>query len=306
VRYPYERFITFLISRKIDVSEALERVELPPVGDMGIADRKEKIRKTAPPSLVRYLGQSRNDRELVFRDGILDWASENGILSLWQRQKEFGRKIDLGLEEASNIFLNANARTILGTMLLADASPDEITEVIREQFSIDVDRDILASFKNIFWDVGGMGRKSWEDFIPELYDDQRQIVALGMRGMKPNDIRYAIGAEVPSDPKDVLQDILTHAHNQFKQAMSSASPGNFGAFRWADLATKVASVMSSSHLGSFGGDGEEEFPRRGVEGMFSVVVESPKIVSLDDLDGELSKTKSAIDRAIEDTAKKPL
>ena len=304
MRYPYERFLNFLITRKLDVNECLGRIDLPEVGDMGLADRKERIRETAPPALLRYLKQSRNDRALVFRDGILDWSETQGFRELWERQKEFGRKIVPAVETASNLFLNPNSRTVLGTMLLAETSTEEITEVIREQFSVQIQLEVIQQFTSLFWDVPLMGRCDWEDFLPMLDDDQRQILALGMRGLASDDIRYAIGSEAPSKPKDVLQDILTHAHHQFRQAMTSANPMSSGAFRWADLATKVANAMSGSRGGGggFGDDDSAPPPREGAASMFSVVVEPPDIVTLDDLEGEIGRTKSAIDQAMEDQA----
>jgi hypothetical protein len=295
LRYPYERFIIFLLSRKVDVNEVFEGIDLPEVGLLGLADRRERIRESAPPALLRYLLDP--SPRLIFRDGILGWADDHGVLELWERQREFGRKIDVGLEGASNIFLNPQARTVLGTMLLSDASPDEISDVIKGQFSLEFNSSVLACFKRIFWDLEGMGRKEWERFLPELSADQRHVLAMGVKGLRPDDIRYAIGAETSSNPKDVLQDILTHAHHQFRQAMNTANPASAGAFKWADLATKVASAIGSARGGGRGE--EEEIPGTAAAGMFSVTVESPKIVTLDDLEGEIAQNQTALERAIE-------
>jgi len=296
LRYPYERFITFLLSRKVDVNEVFEHIDLPQVGLLGLADRRERIRESAPPALLRYMKDP--SKKMVFRDGILAWANDRGVLELWERQREFGRKIDSGLEGASNIFLNPQARTVLGTMLLSDAPPDEISEVIKEQFSLEFSSPVLACFRRIFWDLEGMGRKEWEYFLPELAADQRHILSMGIKGLRPNDIRYAIGAETESKPKEVLQDILTHAHHQFRQAMTSANPASAGAFKWADLATKVAGAIGASRGG--GGRGEDdEIPGTAAAGMFSVVVESPRVVTLDDLEGEIAQNQTALERAME-------
>ncbi|KKM06445.1 hypothetical protein LCGC14_1743920 [marine sediment metagenome] len=300
MRYPYERFIAFLISRKADVNGILERIELPAVGDMGIADRKERMRETAPPAILRYLRQNRHDLKLVFRDGILDWAEKNDIRCLWERQKEFGRKIVPALESASNIFLNPYSRTVLGAMMLAEAPIEELVEVMDQQFSTEVTSDIISYFSSLFWDVKTMGRQGWDEFIPTLDDEQRHVIDLGARGGRPDDLRYAIGAATPSKPKEVLQDILTHAHHQFKQAIAAPHPAAHNVFKWADLATKVVSSMRS---GGFGGDGDEPNPRQVAPSLFSITIEEPRIISLDDLDGEIAAHKTALDRAMEDLAK---
>ncbi len=189
-------------------------------------------------------------------------------------------------------------------MLLAEASTEEIVEVIKEQFSLQITHEVIQYFTAIFWDVEGMGRRAWEDFIPLLDDDQRQVVALGIRGLTPDDIRYAIGSETPSNPKEVLQDILTHARHQFRQAMSSANPMASGAFKWAELAIKASNAMSSSRSGGggSGGDEGEGPPREAVASMFSVTVEPPNVVTLDELEGEIGRTKTALDQAREDQA----
>lgn len=270
---------------------------------MGIADRKERIRETAPPALLRYLKQDRYDRKLIFRNGILEWAEENGIGALWERQVEFGRKIIPALEEASNAFLNPHSRTVLGTMLLAESPFDEIVDVMQRQFSVAIDQDIVGYFKSLFWDTEAMGRTDWDRFLEDLNDEQRPVIALGARGMDTGDIRYAIGAESPSSPDDVLQDILTHAHRQFKQAMSSIHPEASGAFKWADLATKVANSISKQT--NFVATEKDDQPHGYdvAENMFSVVIEKPRIITLDDLQGEVSQNKTALDRAMEENAR---
>ncbi|RKX67356.1 MAG: hypothetical protein DRP42_00730 [Tenericutes bacterium] len=299
--YPYERFVTFLLSRKVDVNGALARIELPTIGAMGLADRKDEIRSTAPIALLRWLQQPISQPDLLFREGVLEWAGTQGFRGLWERQVEFGRLIDEDLERATNIFLNPHARTVLGTLLLAESSFEDMAQVLLDQFSIELTLEMLTPYRQIFWDMDVMGRTAWEKFIPELDDEQRHIIALGLRGLKPNDIRYAIGSEVASDPSDVLQDILTHAHNQFRQAMSMANPGSAGAFRWAELANRTISTMANTKK-NFGGGEEDGVSNEMAGNMFSVELEVPKIISLDELQGDVSASTSVLDRAIEEHA----
>lgn len=268
---------------------------------MGIADRKELIRSSAPPSLLRYLKQERDDNELRFKDGILEWAESNGIRPLWERQIEFGRRIDTNLELASNVFLNPHARTALGSLLMAETPIDEAIEVVGSQNGLDVTPASITVFQDLFWDVSLVGRNGWARFLEELEEEQRSILALGVRGMRPNDIRYAMGTPRPSSPQEVLQDILDHAHNQFRQAMAAPNPAAHGAFKWAELATKVATSLPGGSKGR-GGFGDEVEAQPISSNMFSVVVEEPRIVTLDDLEGEIAKNKTALDRAIEERA----
>jgi hypothetical protein len=56
--------------------------------------------------------------------------------------------------------------------------------------------------------------------------------------------------------------------------------------------------MSNPRFG--GGGGDDDVPLEAAAGMFSVIIEEPRIFTLDDLDGEISKTKTALDRAMEE------
>ena len=286
MQYPYERFLRFLVSRKVDLAQALNRLGLPRVGDLWVSDCRSRFRKTAPVIVRRYLDS--DDQVVIFRDGFLEWAKSEQILGLWEIQPEFANgSPSANLDIAFRVFVNPTARAVLGMLLLSKASRDESAAIIKERFDIVIPSEALDLYISLFWDVAAMGRTCWPRFVASLLTkEERHYVSYGVQDPTTDEIRYALGlTQGELNTETVLKNIMSQAHHRFKYAMEQPSPEEVSAFKWAELALKAAHELSSTQktfqLTAPGASPADSFA------LFSVEVERTPIMSLTDLHGEL-------------------
>jgi hypothetical protein len=286
VRLPYERFLRFLVSRKVDVASALERVGLPPLGGIWLAETRTWLRDTAPYAIVKYLDE--DDEDLAFRDEVLDWAEREGIRPLWEMQREFKNSPPAPpLDEAYKVFVNPSARAVLGCLLLSRATEDESRTLMREQFDIDLSPEAFQIYKTIFWDVTLVGRRSWEKFLESLtVVEERSYIAFGLASPTADEVRNMLGMETDVDDGNIVNNIVNRSYQQFKIAMNEPHPEAAGAMRWAELTLKAISVKRGAGGGK-GGEGDKT-PTTDFKGMFSVQVTKTKHVSLAELSAQSS------------------
>lgn len=289
MKYPYERFLRFLVSRKIDLNRTLERYGLPRAGDMFPAECRSDLRRSAPYALVQYIDTPNS--ELVLRDGVLEWATREKILPLWLMQSEFGGKSTPALDTTFRLFINPISRAVLGMLLLSKAREQDAFEIVREQFDVSLDAPTLELYKSIFWDVGLVGRTMWEPFIKTLVSaEEKNYIAFGLTSPSADEIRDLLGMDCAGiDHKTILNQIIAKSYLQYKRLMDEPNQGTQDAMKWAELTLRAITTAKTS--GGLGGP-DETGPKTGTarfRGLFSVQPDKTTHPTLAQLEGEVGK-----------------
>lgn len=286
MKYPYERFLRFLVSRKADVNAILERYGLPRVGDIWIARVRGSVKADAPYSMASYLDS--DDAELGARAGVLEWAEREGFRCLWEYQPEFGAVESLDLRSAFRVFVNPHARAVYGMMALSGAGDDDIRAVLEEQVDIPIGEQALQLYKKIFWDVGMVGRDEWPDFISRMPTTEEQhLLGIGITATSADQVREAAGAASVVDHATIINDLLTFAYRQFKRAMNSPHPEAQGALKWHDATLKAWNAAKTDARES--AKTQQNAPTADFAGLFSVQVTKSKHISLAELQGTVAE-----------------
>lgn len=295
MKYPYERFLRFLVSRKIEINSTLERYDLPLVGDLWLADCRQHLRDTAPAAIGAFIDGPDNDLDDL--EGVLDWADAEGVGDLWRMQREFGRApAAAGVDLAFQLFANVHTRAIMGCLLLSRVSASETQKILFEHYGIDLSDAALGAYRHIYWDVKLLSRKAWDDFHRKLISqEERSYVAFGVTSPTAEEVRDMLGVDSVHSDEQIVNTIINKTYQQFKMAMDTPQPELAGAIRWAELALRALSVKKTAGLGapkSDGTPGTADF-----QGLFSVKLEKSSHVSLAQLAGHVAvPTKKAVEK----------
>jgi hypothetical protein len=295
VRYPYERFLRFLVSRKIEINSTLERYELPRVGDLWLADCRQHLRDTAPTSVGAFIDGT--DTEITDLEGVLAWADAEGVGDLWRMQREFGRAAaPPHADLAFRLFTNVHTRAILGCLLLSRASAGEIQKLLFEHYGIELSNDALSTYRHIYWDVKLLSRKAWDDFYKKLISqEERSYVAFGVASPTAEEVRDMLGVASVHSDEQIVNTIINKTYQQFKLAMDTPQPELAGAMRWAELTLRALSVKKTAGLGVPKSDGTPS--TADFQGLFSVKPEKSSHISLAQLAGQVAvPTKKTADK----------
>lgn len=283
MRYPYERFLLFLVSRKVSVDKTIGKYGLPTVGAMWEAECRSNIRATAPHSVVSHIDSSSD--LVVARDGFLDWAEDEGILPFWRTQDEFGGgEPEPELDTAIQIFVNSHARGMVGLLLLSKASDEEVLGFIQRRFDSTANERTLELYKKIFWDITLLKREDWKAFIPDLEPQERHYISLGLSSPSIHEAKRFLDEAPGYTPEQIINKIMTKAAVLFEAAANELDPEAAGAIRWAELSLRAISVLGT-HKKAFGGDEAGELSPSEFQNMFSVSIEKIEHVSLAELQG---------------------
>jgi hypothetical protein len=284
--YPYDRFLTFLVSRKVDPGQALSRYGLPYIDRLWVLDCRKRIRDTAPTSVVLHL-DSDDDRVLA-RDGFLDWAEAEGIRSLWEIQPEFGgRPLPEPLNTAFALFINRFSRSVMGLLLLSHVEPDAMIEIVKERLDIGIDQATIGLYTRLFWDHRRVLAKQWPEFTRSLLTKEEQhLITIGYRDQPGLEtIRRVLDLKEPRVTEDdALANLIKTAHSRYELALQQPDPESGDAFKWANILLKAvtASNMRQKTHGPEGGG----LSAVDLSGLFSVKVTKSQHVSLAELKGK--------------------
>ncbi|MBP9824071.1 MAG: hypothetical protein KBF21_07605 [Thermoanaerobaculia bacterium] len=291
MKYPYERFLRFLVSRKIEIHSTLDGYELPRVGDLWLADCRQHLRDHAPPAMVAFVDAP--ELELADLDGVLDWADAEGFGDLWRMQNEFGRAPAApAFDLAFRLFVNVHTRAILGCALLSTATDKEIQTLLFGNFGIDLSGEALATYRHLFWDVTMLSRKEWGEFPQRLVTaEERSYVAFGLRAPSIDEIRDMLGMDTPNTDEHVVNTIITKAFTKFRIAMDEINPEEAGAIRWAELALRAIGTKKTAGLSApkDGGPAMGDF-----QALFSVKPEKSAHLTLAQLAGHVAIPKKPV------------
>jgi len=284
VRYPYERFIRFLVSRKLDPSDTLNGYGLPHVGPMWTSDCRHELRKTAPSAIVNYI-DSKNDH-LTFKNGVLEWAEDEGFRELWDAQPEFSGKTDAKLDTAHLIFMNPHSRALTGMMILSKASDDEICLMVKEKLGLELDEEGLGIYCDIFWDVDILGREGWEAFLSEIKTkEERHYLALGLGALSLDECRNTAGLGTHLDLDMMLHAVLSESFFKLRAAYNHPNPEAANIEMWHSHWQRAWDRAEKRRREE---DGENPIASGDFEALFSIRTTKSEHVSLTDLKGHMS------------------
>lgn len=283
MRYPYERFLKFLVSRKLDPNVTLRGYGLPPVGRMWLSDCRQAIRDSGPTAISNYIDSKKE--WLTFKNGVLEWAEEEGIKELWESQPEFNGKTGAALDASHLIFMNPSSRAIVGMMLLSKADDTEICAMVKERLGIEIDDDTLAVYSDIFWDVEMLGREGWPDFIEKLDKEERHYLALGLGAPSNGECRDMAGLDASLDLDTMMKEMLSHAYFRLKEAYNHPNPDAANVEMWHSHWLKA---WDRTNKRGQEADAANPISTGDYRALFSVQTTKSTHVSLTDLKGHLS------------------
>lgn len=291
--YPYQRLLLFLVSRKVNVNEELDRYGLPGVGSLWAAKTKVRVRSEGPHSLAAYL-DGPIDAKLLARDGILQWAETEGIYELWKMQFEFGGgSPQADLELAFRIFAHPYARALMGMFLFSTATDEEISLLWEEVFDLSLRREVLDIYRSIFWDISQVRRPAWGIFIKKLRTkEERHYLTLGLKSPTVDEVKIILGLKVAVEHLQIVDDIATVAYRLFMEASKQPLPDVAGLEKWGALA--LSAVKTKKQITK--GDTDEDdllLQKDGFKGLFSVQTTTSSHPTLADLQGHKPKELNA-------------
>jgi hypothetical protein len=288
VRYPYERFLRYLVSRKANVNGALERIGLPRIGDLWVPTTLARLRKSAPPSVAHYLDSP--GRELRFKEGFLEWAEREEIRAFWEQDSAIlTGDPDPAFAQAGDLFYNALTRTTVGTLLLCGFRVGDVASTLEEIFGWRPSDRAVSLYETHYWDYRRACEAFWTDVIPSFQRDERQSYAIGLRWPPPKlyEVRHWLGLPTDEDPAAALTEVMVHALGRFRAEKSEPIPDEEKIFRNLAFVERTADKLMRKKGGALKDGPPNQDAARQLT-LFSVVPEKARHPTLAELSGDVS------------------
>jgi hypothetical protein len=239
MRYPYDLFIKFLISRKADVNGTLANLDLPELSTKELSDRNF-LAGPLPPSVRGYLKSKINS--IKNKKAFIEWAEAHDIREMWEIQPEY-KHDDLrqltqrsgAMKKACDLFATANQRTALSLMLMRDFEDEDIIDTFLEHFDVTISNDVLDLSRKFFFDFREMKPTDWHNLFHNLAPEERDKLATAHQGVSKEFIEYSIGKFPKITYEEILHDIMVTSFFKFK-ALSDQPLMDQLAQRWATMA----------------------------------------------------------------------
>jgi len=286
VRYPYERFLRYLVSRKAKVDSALERIGLPIVGEVWASRTLAALYASAPPQIVRYLNAPRG-RPFV-KEGFLAWAEKHEIDTLWRDRPEF-RVGDPSpsVALAGRLFFSPATRAVVGMLLLCDVQRAEICQIIKERFGLEIPEAALSVYQSLYWDCRQTTRAFWQDVVRTFSAEERQFYAHGLRWPPPrvDELRQLLGLDADDDPEAAFKEMLAIAKRGLRDAANAPIPEHQDVFKWMAVVERAAAQLRKGAKAAAPKEDEGHSLTAGLS-CISISVDKVPIATLAELEGE--------------------
>lgn len=298
MRYPYERFLRYLLSRKADVPRAVERIGLPSLGEMWKPRAWRELCAAAPPQILKYL-HSPPGRP-VPQEGLIEWARALEMDLWWREQPELGGAPDPALGLAGRIFFVPATRAVVGMLLLADVGHDDLQAIVKERFRFEVDEAALAVYEHAYWKRDERSGEFWKDLLETFAPEERQLYAHGLHWppLPLAELRQLLGlAPSDDDPEEALRESLMIARQGLREATRAPVPEHRSVFQWLAVVERAAVQVRKGLQLKRLKEGQTEPDPAQAFSLFSVPVDRTEIVTLADLQGTLPEAPDEKGRA---------
>ena len=290
MRYPYEPLLVFLLSRKRSVNQTLEQYQLPPVGDIWLAENSAKLRTSGPSSLKAFLDDG---GDVVGHEEILAWAKERGIYELWNMQAEFSGQFSPHLDLAYRVFSQLETRTSLNLLLLSAAEPDEVLEAFNEVHEMALTAEAVGYYESIFWAWRALSQSDWTRLIQTLPTKQeRHDLAFALGRPSYEEARDHLALKVQVSPEEILQQIATKSFMNWRRAMEQPDPTQANVEYWQSAAQKAATDLD--RVRRTNAEDEDVLKSGGFQNLFAVVPARSSHPTVADLQGEVSEPQKKL------------
>jgi hypothetical protein len=239
MRYPYDLFIKFLVTRRADVSATLESLGLPELSVKETHDR-DLVGGNLPPSVKSYLDSDHNRVES--KEGFLEWAEAHDIREMWEIQPEFihsdHRVLTKGsgaMKKACDLFADQRKRTALSLLLMREFESSDIVDVFSDHFETEIDEKVIDLAKKYFFDFSEMTPTDWHSLFNNLPAEERDQLSVGLQPHTREFIEHSIGKLPALTYESILHDVMVTSYYKFKALANQPLMDNL-AQRWATMA----------------------------------------------------------------------
>jgi len=239
MRYPYDLFISFLITRKADVNGTLQSLGLPELTENELLS-KNLFSGNLPPAVRSYF-KSKSDK-IASKKAFIDWTESHGIREMWELQPEFIKTShrvlttdSKALQDAFDIFSDPRYRTAMSLLLMRDFDHDDIVSTFLTRFSRVIDHDVITRGQAYFFNFKKMSPRDWRGLLRGVSPEERNKLLIGREGGSREFIEQTLGVTPSISYEAILNDIMVSSYYKFKNLVDVPLMDPM-AQRWATMA----------------------------------------------------------------------
>jgi len=239
MRYPYDLFISFLITRKADVNGTLTSLGLPELTENELLS-KNLFSGNLPPAVRSYF-KSKSDK-ITSKKAFIDWTESHDIREMWELQPEFIKTShrtltsdSTSLKEAFDIFSDPRHRTAMSLLLMRNFDIDDIASTFLTKFSKEVGHDVITLGQRYFFRFSNMRPVDWRNLLNGVSPEERNKLLIGRDGSSKEFIEQTIGVTPKISYEAILSDIMVSSYYKFKALVDVPLMDSMSQ-RWATMA----------------------------------------------------------------------
>lgn len=240
MRYPYDLFLRFLVTRKADVNLTLERLGLPELTETEVLDKS--VLAYPMPKSVRSFYQAEAGSEIEDKEAFIEWTHGHNVRELWEIQPEYKhsdlRKLTANstdMKDACDIFATPRIRTAFSLLVLQKFTTDEIVDTIGGHFELSLSAASINLAIKYFFDFTRLSPQDLHHLIHTLPAEQRDQYQLATKAQSREYTEFVIGKLPKLTFEEILHDIMVNSYYKFKSLVDQPLMDGM-AQQWAVMA----------------------------------------------------------------------
>lgn len=270
MEYPHRPYLRFLLSRRMTAFEILADCEARLLVPPAEPDLQAMARELgpAPPS---WAGRVEN-ANVAFRR----WLRDRRLLDMWR-----GGPVQ---EKATALLYADELRRAVEQLLLVHGDPEKVNQLLSQKYGERVapSAEVVARFRDCFWDVGSMTKHGLFEFLKVLQQDKERAPAV--RGEVAT-VYGQLGLRQRVEADELYDNIIALANQQVQAARQAG--GLLSGQALIGLSTiarqAIDAAKERAELHTIGGQAAEDVRQKALAFKLRTIEAQP-ILSIEELD----------------------
>lgn len=254
MKYPFHRYIDFLVTNKFsyeEIGKILKGHGLLCPSEEYIDEREEKLIEKCPlPKFKTYMTSKRS----TFKKKVKDFLTCMDVLEvkdLWLSESNFKHDKSMApMMRAVNIFNIPAQRRSLECFLLNKLPIEEMVQCFNSRYKVQLTQGAIDNFKKYYFDSSRMDRSDWIKYLKACPRD-KMILYVKAMNIDSNRLRHTLGFKTKLEYSDMLSDIMSTSYYKFRDGVETDLDENDPNSRsWAKMAIEAGEKKEKVQAGN--------------------------------------------------------
>lgn len=218
---PYDLYVRFLVTKGYtsygEVNTLLEELNLKPITEKEFEKHYCVVHDNIPKPVSDQIASK------VYEGPFLRWMNTFKVKELWEMEKKFITPESAKFRLIYDIHHDPVLRVTMNALIIKGQSSVDIVQDINMKFSYMLKEEHVNLYIKFFWNVHGMTRKAWSEYLRLVTGNERNILFMALTESL-DAVKTHLDLPSRIEISTSLSNLLTNSYQKAKHYLRINSP----------------------------------------------------------------------------------